>query len=127
MNKKILLEDFKKALDRFAEAMEEVHQTDIEKAGCIQYFEFTFEISWKAIKSVAGGMGLNECLSPKAALKCAYSQGWINDENLWLDMLACRNRMSHTYETDSALEVYRKLVSFVPAFKDLHANICSIE
>jgi len=127
MDKKVLLDDFKKALGQFEEVMKVDHASDLEKAGCIQYFEFTFEISWKAVKSVAEGIGLNDCLSPKAALTCAFSQGWIRDENLWLDMLASRNRMSHTYEANSALDVYHKLVSFVPAFKDLYAHICSVK
>jgi nucleotidyltransferase substrate binding protein (TIGR01987 family) len=127
MDKQVLLEDFNDALDRFSEAMAEEHTSDIEKAGCIQYFEFTFELSWKAIKSVAAETGLSDCLSPKAALKCAFGQGWINDEALWLDMLASRNRMSHTYEAESALDVYQKLGAYVPAFRELYSNLRAVK
>jgi nucleotidyltransferase substrate binding protein (TIGR01987 family) len=127
MDKKVLLDDFHEALDRFVAAMEEDHTSDIEKAGCIQYFEFTFEISWKTVKAFAEEMGLSDCLSPKAALKCAFGQGWIHDETLWLDMLANRNRMSHTYEAESALDIYKKLGAYIPAFRDLYAKLSAVK
>jgi nucleotidyltransferase substrate binding protein (TIGR01987 family) len=127
MNKEPLLLDFKNALLQFEKAMSDRHESDLEKAGCIQYFEFCFELAWKTTKTAAEEMGINDCQSPRAALKCAFSQGWIDDEALWLDMLACRNRMTHTYEANSALKVYNKLDAFVPAFKDLYAKLCGIK
>jgi len=123
MNKEPLLLDFKNALSRFAEVMLTPHTFDLEKAGCIQYFEFCFELAWKSAKVVAEGLGITDCQSPKAALKCAFSQGWIDDEELWLDMLASRNLMSHTYEAQDALKVYEKLGSYVSPLQKLYRNL----
>jgi len=36
-----VLPDFKRALDRFCEAMAMEPLDDVHRAGCIQYFEFT--------------------------------------------------------------------------------------
>jgi nucleotidyltransferase substrate binding protein (TIGR01987 family) len=117
MNKKILLTDFNNALLQFSSAMDQPHSSDLEKAGCIQYFEFCFELAWKSVKVVAQENGILDCQSPRAALKCAFSQGWVDDESIWLEMLECRNRMAHTYEAVQALVVYTRLTSFIPALK----------
>lgn len=123
MNRKVLISDFNNALSRFEEAMRQEHRSDLEKAGCIQYFEFCFELAWKSIKAVADEAGLTDCQSPRAALRCAFGQGWIDDEAVWLDMLAGRNRMTHTYEAGEALIVYAKLGSYVPAFRQLYGTL----
>jgi hypothetical protein len=64
MNKKPLLLDFKNALSQFDKAMSDHHESDLEKAGCIQYFEFCFELAWKTAKAAAEEMGINDCQSP---------------------------------------------------------------
>jgi nucleotidyltransferase substrate binding protein (TIGR01987 family) len=126
MNKEPLLLDFKSALSRFADVMLKPHASDLEKAGCIQYFEFCFELAWKSAKTVAEDLGIADCQSPKAALKCAFAQDWIDNEELWLDMLASRNRMSHTYEANDALNVYEKLGSYVSPLQQLSKNLDAV-
>lgn len=89
-----VLPDFKRALDRFNEAMALEPVDDVHRAGCIQYFEFTFDLAWKSIQSVATFYGLESVRSPRVAFKTAFSQGWIEEQEPWLEMLNARNRMS---------------------------------
>lgn len=114
MNSRILLADFEQALHQLRGALETPADSDVVKAGCIQYFEFSFELAWKSIRSVAGDAG-QLVNSPKAALKQAFANGWIDAEELWLEMLEARNRMSHTYDAKEALKVHGRLQDFAAA------------
>ncbi|BCX82112.1 hypothetical protein MIT9_P1696 [Methylomarinovum caldicuralii] len=121
-----ILDDFERALGQLAAALETPADTDLIKAGCIKYFEFCFEPVWKAIKAVAAELGL-ECNSPKACLKLAFQQGWIDDENLWMEMLTARNRMSHTYHAENALAIYEQLPAFHQAMRQLATQLRNVE
>ncbi|MFO7854064.1 MAG: HI0074 family nucleotidyltransferase substrate-binding subunit [Paracoccaceae bacterium] len=123
MDSRILLSDFEKALENLKEALAVPARTDLEKAGCIQYFEFCFELAWKSIQVVARQAGLTECNSPKACFRQAFAQRWIDEEVLWLEILSDRNRMAHTYSATDALQVYGSLSRYVPAFEGLLAAL----
>jgi len=119
MDSRELLADLKRAVDQFADALELPSENDVVKAGCIQYFEFSFELAWKTIKRFAEDEGIADCNSPKSALKVAFANKWIETENVWLDMLMARNKMSHTYDAASALEVYEKLGGYLSELRVL--------
>jgi len=114
-----IVEDLSAALAQLREALAEPARLDLIKAGCIQYFEFSFELGWKACKVVSAEQGLPDCLSPKACLRQAFTQGWIEDEAIWLEMLDARNRMAHTYDARKALEIYESLPRFHAALQKL--------
>ena len=119
MNDSIILGDFAKSLRQLEEALKISANNDLIKAGCIQYFEFCFKLAWKSIQISARKQGLADCLSPKSCLRQAFANGWIKDEDIWLQMLEARNRMSHTYDTNEALKVYGSLSMFLPELKKL--------
>ena len=96
MDAKTLLTDLTRALTQLDAALATTINSDLLKAGCIQYFEFSFEIAWKTVKVFVAGQGLSECYSPKSCLKQAFKLGWIKNEDIWLDMLESRNQMAHT-------------------------------
>jgi len=126
MDSQELLIDFQKALSQLQEALHYPAENDVIKAGCIQYFEFTFELAWKTIKRIAADEGLPDCHSPKTALKTAFSNGWIESEEVWLDMLSSRNKMSHTYSAEDAMSVYDKLPAYVEALRNLTKSLENI-
>jgi hypothetical protein len=66
MKPEALLKGYSLALDQLVEVLAIKADHDVVRAGCIQYFEFTFELAWKTIKAVAGQEGLGSAASPKA-------------------------------------------------------------
>mgnify|MGYP002633685401 CR=1 FL=1 len=121
-----ILPDFKRGLDRFNEAMALEPIDDVHRAGCIQYFEFTLDLAWKSIQSVASFYGLDSVRSPRVAFKTAFSQGWIEEQEPWLEMLNARNRMSHVYNAEEALGVYSNLHAFREPFQQLYQRLIEL-
>jgi nucleotidyltransferase substrate binding protein (TIGR01987 family) len=112
MDKSFLINGFEQALKSLSDVLASSAKSDLEKAGCIQYFEFCFELAWKSIRIVAGSQGLADCSSPKACLKQAFALHWIDHEEIWLDMLSARNRMSHTYNAADVFTVCDRLQEY---------------
>ena len=114
-----LLADFAQALNQLEDALKISANHDVIRAGCIQYFEFTFELAWKSIKSTAENEGLDPGGSPKSCLRVAFTQKWIEEEAVWLEMLNARNRMPHTYDAKDALTIYVQLPAFIKPLAEL--------
>ena len=123
MNSARILDDYGRALMRLDDALQNATDNEVYRAGCIQYFEFCFELAWKSVKCVAEQSGAVESVSPRACIKYAFSAGWIGDEEVWLAMLAARNLMTHTYDILNAGDVVASLPRFLVALQQLHAAI----
>ncbi|MCG2812301.1 MAG: nucleotidyltransferase substrate binding protein [Candidatus Aminicenantes bacterium] len=121
MDKSLLISSFEQALKSLTDVLQSPVQNDLEKAGCIQYFEFCFELAWKSIRIITANQGIDNCLSPKACLKQAFAAHWIDHEEIWLDMLSARNRMAHTYNATDALTVYDHLKEYRQELENLLA------
>ena len=110
----IKLEKFKKALT----SLEAIYLKPIQEDrsnidATIQRFEFTFELAWKFLQDyfLEQGIQLNY---PKEVLKEAFASGIVDEESLWLGMLADRNMTSHTYNEKLADEIYERIKLYVP-------------
>lgn len=109
------LNNFKNALERLKEAVEEFkqeHASDVVRDGLIQRFEFTYELSWKTTKEYLEDIGIVDKNSPKAVIKEAYAQKIISNEKNWLLMLKDRNMTSHVYKEELAEEIAQRIVHY---------------
>ena len=80
MSPSIIAADLTRAIGELRTALATKPASRLEQAGCIQYFEFCFELAWKVIKSLAAHHGLAGAESPRGALRVGFGQSWINDE-----------------------------------------------
>ena len=117
------LENFENATKRLKAALEyDPLELDIVMDAVIQRFEFTFETAWKSAKLVAKAVGY-DCKSPKGCLKLAYRMGWIKDEERWLELLEARNLTSHTYDQETAMDVYETVKENFQVFGSLLSEL----
>lgn len=104
---KHIISDLETAFIRLKEAVL-CAKTELEIDGVIQRFEFTFELSWKTMKTYLEEEGI-ESKSPRMAIKESYSFGLIKNEKVWLNMLSDRNLASHTYNKQIPKKIFARI------------------
>ena len=132
--KKLRAEDglynFSNALGRYANVVERYEEfkteglSDIYLDFLVKRFEFTYEMSWKALKRYLEFLGL-EPKNPRATFKDGYAQGLLDDESVWLDMIEQRNLSSHIYDEFEIREIFDKKDTFKNAFIALKLKLQS--
>ena len=118
-------ENFCRALNNLKEIEGKSPPYDaITTAGMVALFEICFEQAWKAMKEILElhGVGEKKIGSPKMIIKQAYAAGMIDDENLWVEVLAARNNVAHSYNEEVALEIIdasqKKFLALFQRLKD---------
>ena len=114
------------SLDTLHEAaITDYNQSKIVLSGCVNTFCLTFELAWKAMKSILTEEGVDSGRtgSPKLILMAAYQRGLITDQQKWLHMLKLRNDESHHYNKDSAIALCEEIPKLLYLFDDLKAKI----
>jgi nucleotidyltransferase substrate binding protein (TIGR01987 family) len=119
-------EDYHKALHRLEIALSKtLDEDDLYLDATIQRFEFTFELAWKLMKAVLEYEGI-EATSPRSSIREAWKQHLIGDAEKWLDMQVKRNLSSHTYNEETAQDIYRHIKEdYVDLLQDLDQEIRS--
>lgn len=87
-------------------------KSDLEKAGAIQAFEYTYELCWKTMKRILTNQNIETSI-PKDVFRTAAQFNLIEDAEVWFDFIKKRNETTHTYNKKTAEEIF----SFLPAFQ----------
>jgi nucleotidyltransferase substrate binding protein (TIGR01987 family) len=113
--------NFSKALDYLDTALKIENPDIIQKAGTIQFFEMSFELSWNLVKDYLEEQGFVDVKSPRTALKKAFEIGIIENGHDWMDLLLDRNLTAHTYDEQKATEMELLILNkYFPILKALH-------
>jgi len=100
---------------------------DIIKDGVIQRFEYTHELAWKVMKDFLEDVGNVKIYGSKDATKEAFAAGLILDGDKWMDMILGRNKTSHTYNEETADEIFTKVIKeYYPEFKAFAAKMAAL-
>ena len=84
---------------------------DIIKEGLIQRFEYTHELAWNVLKDFLENAGNNNIFGSKDATREAFAAGLISNGEVWMDMIKSRNKTSHTYNQETADDIFMKIVN----------------
>jgi len=113
-------ENFEKSYLLLKQSMEIESPSVVERAGLIQFFEITVELSWKLLKDYLESQDVNPKF-PRDVIKEAFRYELIEDGDAWMTMLGDRNLTVHTYNETTAAEIESKIRTvFVPAIDQLH-------
>ncbi len=109
------LEAFGRAMRRLEQGIALVRtraddeELTMEEEGLIQRFEYCFELGWKLLQDVEkdlNGQGLG---GPRAAIRWATAEGWVDDGEVWMSMLQSRNVTTHVYDRAMIQPVLQKI------------------
>ena len=110
-----ILGNYENAANQLAKALNEPESEFIRDAS-IQRFEFTYELLWKTIKVFLEEIHGVRTVSPRQVFKEAFALELIDNEDVFLEMIEARNLLLHTYNENQAIQVFRKLPSFLESF-----------
>ena len=133
--------NFRKALDKLTKAVEmgrknlqspesdsmEEDLKEVLKEGLIHRFEYTHELAWNVMKDYAFYQGNSTIKGSRDATREAFKMGLISHGETWMDMLQSRNLSSHTYNENTAQEIFNKIINlYHPLLKEFEETIESI-
>lgn len=86
----------------------------------VQAFEITFELAWKTQKDYLEYNGI-KVSTPRETIKEAFQSAIIQDGQIWIDMMESRNKTSHTYVEDFAIELANAILDkYIIQFEKLY-------
>jgi nucleotidyltransferase substrate binding protein (TIGR01987 family) len=124
--------NYRKALNKLSEAIQYIQNEFIElgvldeiiKEGLIQRFEYTYEMAWNVMKDYALYQGVTEITGSRDAIRYAFSAGLITQGEVWMEMIKSRIKTSHTYNEETANEIYLKIIEeYFEAFNEFEKTM----
>lgn len=116
--------NYQKALAQLKKFIDKGELSELEKQGIIKAFEYTYELAWKTLKDFLEFRGQIEIYGSKDVIRQAFKLGLIDDGENWMDMLGSRNKTSHTYNEETAEEIYSAVVEvYYSLFNQLKSKL----
>ena len=110
--------------DKFAKEDSVIDQSasvldEVLKEGLIQRFEYTHELAWNVMKDYAEYQGDASIRGSRDATRAAFKMALVSNGEVWMDMIKSRNETSHTYNEETADEIFLKIIeAYYPAFDE---------
>lgn len=117
------IDDFEKALNKFAEVAYMTNKSELERDATIQRFEFTYEIAWKCLKKALESRGADKIAFTRDVFKSSLIGDYIDDEALWSEIISNRNLSVHTYNEAFIVTLESKLALYCDTMKTLLINL----
>jgi len=116
-------ENFEKSYRLLEQSLDIESPSVFERAGIIQFFEITLELSWKLLKDYLESQDV-EAKFPREVIKKSFHYEIIENGDTWMTMLGDRNLTVHTYDETHAAEVESKIRNaFFPAIRRLYDSM----
>lgn len=97
---------------------------ELIKEGLIQRFEYTHELAWNVMKDYALFQGNSTVGGSRDATREAFKLQIISGADVWMDMIQSRNKTSHTYNEETANEIFNKIITeYFPLFLDFRKKM----
>jgi len=125
VDKSSLLLPFQKALATL-KLLEKETYSDAIRDAWIQRFKYTLEQACRLLQKILKKRGI-EIASPREIVRLSAKEGLLSDSASWLLFIEKRNLTSHTYNSETANEVYQVIPKFVEEADRLFATLSNLK
>ena len=119
------MENYSRALSRLRHACEQDEYSELEVAGLVHTFGFTFNLAWNVLKDLLYYEG-TESGTPRQAIENAFTADLISedDSTTLLHAMVNRNRLEHVYDEDEANEAIALIKNdYLPVFERVYSDL----
>lgn len=89
----------------------------------IKKYETLEDLTWKLLSKIFKESGL-EINNPRGCYKQAFKEGFINDIDIWNEILLSRNSCAHIYNQEDYENIKNKIIDeYIDAIEELLSNI----
>jgi len=112
------------ALNIETEPSDKIYEKEIVANALIHHFEIAYELSWKMMKRyIEMEDSDTKILTKRDLFRIAGEKGLIDNFYKWVNFHSARNKTSHTYNEDTAKELYAVAKEFEPYMEDLISKL----
>ncbi len=98
---------------------------EVYRDSIIKKYEMLEDLTWKLLSKIFKDSGL-EINNPKGCYRQAFKDGWIDNIDIWNDILLLRNTTTHIYNEQEYEEIKNKIIEeYIIAIEKLLLNISS--
>jgi nucleotidyltransferase substrate binding protein (TIGR01987 family) len=109
------------ALQRLGEALNEPETSSRYTEDTAQAFVYAMSVCWKVVKELLNTRGV-EVHMPRDAVRFAREYGWLDDSDLWIQMLKDEYELSGgAYPRGTARRLYPNIKRYHPELIRAHA------
>ena len=92
---------------------------EVYRDSIIKKYEMLEDLTWKFLSKIFKDRGL-EINSPKGCYRQAFKEGWIEDIEIWNEILISRNTTAHIYNEHDYEEIKNRILdSYIEAIDEL--------
>ena len=116
------MDNFAAALARLDEACAQPSYTNLERAGLVQTFVFSYELGWKVLRDLLLHEGYDPN-SPRDVIRQGFEAEYLDEDDCetFLDAVGRRNLLTHTYRDETAREAEALIKTrYHPMLRRLH-------
>jgi len=115
---KVDISSLKKAFNQLQQAVK-LAKSELERAGAIQCFEYSYELAWKALRNTLVALGKEALNNPRSVFRDAAANHLIHNPETWFTFIEFRNKTIHTYDESVAREIFGMLPKFCSEVDDM--------
>jgi len=119
-------QNYQKAFTQLTQAVDLSLQralSKLEQQGLIHGFEYTHELAWSTLKDFLEARGAAAIFGSRDTTRAAFTEGLIDQGEVWMQMIQSRNQSTHTYNEEMMTQIVTAVIqTYMAEFTKLQSK-----